>query len=107
MGFNKLTTRTARKERLLEWRSPRRVVQPQWKVECGSWKDALRKLYGGRADSIRHAEAFESTEYGSQPEEAGIRKLFLFFLRAENAGGSRSAGGGIPPPPWRNLLWAH
>ena len=70
----------------------------QWKME--GWKDALRKRYGGRADSIRHAEAFESTEYGSQPEEAGIRKLFLFFPRAEDAGGSRSAGdGGHPAPP--------
>ena len=48
-------------------------------VEGGRWKDALRKLYGGRADLIRHAEAFESTEYGSQPEEAGIRKLIPFF----------------------------
>ncbi len=64
--------KAARKEWLLEWRSPRLVVQPQW-------KDALRKRYGSRADSIKYAEAFELTEYGSQPDEAEIRKLFPFF----------------------------
>ena len=46
MGFNKLTTRTARKERLLEWRSPRRVVQPQWKVEDGRMRCASSTAAG-------------------------------------------------------------
>lgn len=43
------------------------------------WKDALRKRYGAKADSIQHAEAFEITEYGRQPSEEEIRKLMPFF----------------------------
>jgi LmbE family N-acetylglucosaminyl deacetylase len=44
-----------------------------------AWKAALRKWYGAQADSIQHAEAFEITEYGSQPTDAEIRTLFPFF----------------------------
>jgi LmbE family N-acetylglucosaminyl deacetylase len=43
------------------------------------WKEALGKWYGARAASVEHAEAFEITEYGRQPDEAEIRKLFPFF----------------------------
>jgi LmbE family N-acetylglucosaminyl deacetylase len=43
------------------------------------WKTSLKKWYGTQADSIRHAEAFEITEYGSQPDDAEIRRLFPFF----------------------------
>ena len=64
--------KAARKEWPPKWRSPRLMVQPQW-------KDSMRKRYGKRAGSIKYAEAFELTEYGSQPEEAEIRKLFPFF----------------------------
>jgi LmbE family N-acetylglucosaminyl deacetylase len=38
---------------------------------------ALVKFYGaGEAARIRHAEAFEITEYGSQPAAADLRRLF-------------------------------
>ena len=44
-----------------------------------SWKASLEKWYGSQADSIQHAEAFEITEYGTQPSDAEIRRLFPFF----------------------------
>lgn len=43
------------------------------------WKPSLRKWYGDNAASIQYAEAFEITEYGSQPSEAEIRRLIPFF----------------------------
>lgn len=43
------------------------------------WQPALQKRYGNDAARIRHAEAFEITEYGRQPNEEEIRKLFPFF----------------------------
>src|SRR5438094_8966218 len=43
------------------------------------WREALEKRYGAQAASIQHAEAFEITEYGRQPSEEEIRKLFPFF----------------------------
>lgn len=43
------------------------------------WKDAARKRYGDKADSIQNAEAFQITEYGLQPTEEQIRKLMPFF----------------------------
>lgn len=43
------------------------------------WKSALEKWYGTKAAGIQHAEAFEIAEYGRQPDEAEIRKLFPFF----------------------------
>jgi len=43
------------------------------------WKEALEKRYGPQAASIQNAEAFEITEYGRQPSEEEIRKLFPFF----------------------------
>jgi LmbE family N-acetylglucosaminyl deacetylase len=40
-------------------------------------KAALEKWYGKeRADKIKYAEAFEIGEYGSQPDEATLRRLF-------------------------------
>lgn len=44
-----------------------------------AWQEAARKRYGDAADAIRYAEAFEITEYGMQPSEAEIRRLFPFF----------------------------
>jgi LmbE family N-acetylglucosaminyl deacetylase len=44
-----------------------------------AWKASLKKWYGGQADSIQRAEAFEITEYGTQPSDAEIRRLFPFF----------------------------
>jgi LmbE family N-acetylglucosaminyl deacetylase len=43
------------------------------------WREALQKRYGADAAHIVHAEAFEITEYGRQPDEDEIRKLFPFF----------------------------
>ena len=43
------------------------------------WKQALERWYGPKAASIQYAEAFEITEYGRQPDDAEIRKLFPFF----------------------------
>ena len=43
------------------------------------WREALQKRYGAQADRVQHAEAFEITEYGYQPSEEEIRKLFPFF----------------------------
>jgi LmbE family N-acetylglucosaminyl deacetylase len=61
----------ARKEWLAEQRPSR--VQPEW-------RQALEKWYGTEATSVKHAEAFEVTEYGRQPSEAELRKLFPFFF---------------------------
>ena len=49
-----------------------RKLQPEW-------RESLEKRYGAQATSIRHVEAFEITEYGRQPSEEEIRKLFPFF----------------------------
>lgn len=43
------------------------------------WREVLEKRYGAEADHIQHVEAFEITEYGRQPTEEEIRKLFPFF----------------------------
>ncbi|MGE5055354.1 MAG: PIG-L deacetylase family protein [Acidobacteriota bacterium] len=43
------------------------------------WQKSLEKRYGTEAPHIQHVEAFEITEYGRQPTEAEIRKLFPFF----------------------------
>ena len=60
----------ARKKWLAEQRSSRALPE---------WKQALEKWYGAQAASVQHAEAFEITEYGRQPDEAEIRKLVPFF----------------------------
>jgi LmbE family N-acetylglucosaminyl deacetylase len=49
-----------------------RKLQPEW-------REALEKRYGTQAARIQHAEAFEITEYGRQPSEEEIRRLFPFF----------------------------
>jgi LmbE family N-acetylglucosaminyl deacetylase len=43
------------------------------------WMAALEKRYAAEAPRVQHAEAFEITEYGRQPSEDEIRKLFPFF----------------------------
>jgi LmbE family N-acetylglucosaminyl deacetylase len=43
-------------------------------------RDLLARWYGAsRAASVQYAEAFEFCEYGSQPTEADVRRLFPFF----------------------------
>ena len=61
---------SARREWLLAQRPSRLLPE---------WKTALQKWYGAKAASIQHAEAFEITEYGRQPDAAEIRKLFPFL----------------------------
>ena len=58
----------------LEWLKRQRpqTVRPEW-------KESLKKSYGPRAASVKHAEAFQITEYGRQPSDQQIRKLFPFF----------------------------
>ena len=44
------------------------------------FREQLRKWYPGEdAPNVRHAEAFELCEYGSQPDQAGLKRLFPFF----------------------------
>jgi LmbE family N-acetylglucosaminyl deacetylase len=44
------------------------------------FSEVLAKWYGpDRAERIQFAEAFEVCEYGSQPDEAELRRLFPFF----------------------------
>ena len=60
--------------RRLEWlKSVRRFMIPE------SWREAARARYGDAASRIRHAEAFQITEYGMQPDEDEIRRLIPFF----------------------------
>jgi LmbE family N-acetylglucosaminyl deacetylase len=44
-----------------------------------SVRASLRKWYGARGDAVQHVEAFEVCEYGRQPTEADLRRLFPFF----------------------------
>ena len=43
------------------------------------WREPLEKRYGRQADKIKFVEAFEISEYGKQPSEEDIRRLFPFF----------------------------
>ena len=48
--------------------------------EAKQYRSALVRWYGeDAADSVKYAEAFEICEYGHQPTEADIRRLFPFF----------------------------
>ena len=42
-------------------------------------REALRKWYGHASKSVKRTEAFEICEYGRQPGEAEIRRLFPFL----------------------------
>jgi LmbE family N-acetylglucosaminyl deacetylase len=39
-------------------------------------REAVRKRYGAKADSVKNVEAFEVCEYGRQPQEDEVRRLF-------------------------------
>jgi LmbE family N-acetylglucosaminyl deacetylase len=58
-------------------------LRRQWidgRHDAGKWRDLLVKLYGReRGTSVRLAEAFEASEYGSRMDEATVRRLFPFF----------------------------
>lgn len=64
----------ARRAWLAETRAPRMAQL------ADRHRDVLARWYGPeRAERIRYAEAFEISEYGSQPDEAEVRRLFPFF----------------------------
>lgn len=65
-----------RKKWLATWPTAERKMPPEWRA-------ALQKWYGAQAAGVQHAEAFEITEYGRQPSEAEIRRLFPFFPEKE------------------------
>jgi len=49
-------------------------------MTANRFRKQLAEWYGpSRAESIRHAEAFEICEYGRKPDRAEIRRLFPFF----------------------------
>ena len=48
-------------------------------ASANRFRDGLKKRYGEGAAQIKYAEAFEICEYGRQPNEAEIRRLFPFF----------------------------
>ena len=54
--------------------------------EAEQYRGALVRWYGEeRANDIQYAEAFEICEYGHQPTDAEIRKLFPFFPEPSGA----------------------
>jgi LmbE family N-acetylglucosaminyl deacetylase len=62
-----------RKKQLMGWMSS------ETRNVKGPWRAALEKRYGAQTENIKYAEAFEVTEYGAQPNEEEIRRLFPFF----------------------------
>ena len=61
------------------------------------YREKLVERYGAeRGKAIRYAEAFEVSEYGAQPDEKTIRRLFPFFAIA-TAGPLRCGCGGKAP----------
>jgi LmbE family N-acetylglucosaminyl deacetylase len=58
-----------------EWLGKQRGGEPNAAV-----RKALVKWYGEEAGKqVKHAEAFEICEYGTQPRESDLRRLFPFF----------------------------
>ena len=55
----------------LEYLGNRRTFSPG-----PSTRQSLIKWYGPRGESVRHAEGFEICEYGKQPSEKELRRLF-------------------------------
>jgi LmbE family N-acetylglucosaminyl deacetylase len=60
----------------LEYLANRRTFAPDAKV-----RECLRKWYADKADNARHAEAFEICEYGKQPTDEEILRLFPMLKR--------------------------
>ena len=59
-------------------------LREQWNRRAGreaqNYRQALNRWYGAqRGEEMKYAEAFEICEYGRQPTEDEIRKLFPFF----------------------------
>ena len=63
-----------RQRRVREGFSQRnQAIAARFKQELTNWYP------GDAANTVKHAEAFEICEYGSQPDKAQLRKLFPFF----------------------------
>jgi hypothetical protein len=61
-----------------DWLSRMRL--PRYENVANRYRPTLVRWYGAeRAEAVRYAEAFEICEYGSQPDEAELRRLFPFF----------------------------
>ncbi|WP_297335225.1 PIG-L family deacetylase [Algoriphagus sp.] len=68
------------KEERIQWLKSKRALSPNPTV-----KAALEKWYGSEAaDKAQFAEAFEICEYGSQPNEAEIKRLFPMLGKSKN-----------------------
>ncbi|HPC17138.1 MAG TPA: PIG-L family deacetylase [Candidatus Hydrogenedentes bacterium] len=59
-----------------------RTWTPFFETPAKQARKALEKWYGPSAAKIRFAEIFEICEYGHQPSEQEIRRLFPFFPAA-------------------------
>jgi len=55
----------------LEYLAKRRTFRPG-----ASTRESLIKWYGDKGETVQHAEGFEICEYGKQPSEKEIRRLF-------------------------------
>ena len=55
--------------------------QKRFKGIADRFRPKLVEFYGQeKADKIEYAEAFEVCEYGRQPDQAELKKLFPFFV---------------------------
>jgi LmbE family N-acetylglucosaminyl deacetylase len=68
--LDQVPTDVATRKKWLSEQRQKREITPAIRASLAKW-------YGKeKADAIRHAEAFEICEYGRQPNEADLRKLF-------------------------------
>lgn len=60
----------------------RKSLAGRYAAQANNYRAALTKFYGqARAGQVKYAQAFEVCEYGRQPDEAEMRRLFPFFER--------------------------
>jgi hypothetical protein len=57
----------------------REDFRSQFGAKAQKYRRALEMRYGNAAARVGYAEAFEICEYGAQPDEGQIRRLFPFF----------------------------
>jgi hypothetical protein len=61
-------------------RQVRENFSRRFQSTASRFSQELASWYPGEAaKSVKHAEAFEICEYGSQPNQAELRRLFPFF----------------------------
>jgi len=57
----------------------RRNLARRYAAQADRYRDTLVKFYGPeRAKGIKYAQAFEVCEYGRQPSQEEMKKLFPF-----------------------------